>query len=62
MKAVNLGSDTDTTGTVAGGLAGILYGEEGIQADWKEYLVKSAEIRSWAEQLFEIYGKRDPSV
>ena len=35
---------------------------QGIQADWKEYLVKSAEIRSWAEQLFEIYGKRDPSV
>lgn len=26
LKAVNLGSDTDTTAAVAGGLAGIMYG------------------------------------
>ena len=30
LKAVNLGSDTDTTAAVAGGLAGIMYGLEGI--------------------------------
>ena len=30
IKAVNLGYDTDTVGAVAGGLAGILYGIEGI--------------------------------
>ena len=26
LKAVNLGGDTDTTGCVAGGLAGVVYG------------------------------------
>ena len=34
LKAVNLGSDTDTTAAVAGGLAGIMYGLEGIPAEW----------------------------
>lgn len=41
LKAVNLGSDTDTTAAVAGGLAGLLYGLEGIPAGWKEGLVRS---------------------
>ena len=34
LKAVNLGSDTDTTAAVAGGLAGIMYGLEGIPDEW----------------------------
>ena len=48
LKAVNLGSDTDTVGAVAGGLAGILYGAESIPAEWlatlkrREYLEKIA--------------------
>ena len=33
LKAVNLGMDTDTTAVVAGGLAGILYGYDGIPAE-----------------------------
>jgi ADP-ribosylglycohydrolase len=36
--AVNLGSDTDTTAAVAGGLAGIVYGIEAIPAEWMEAL------------------------
>lgn len=36
LKAVNLGDDTDTTAAVAGGLAGILYGYEGIPDIWKK--------------------------
>lgn len=59
LKAVNLGSDTDTTGAVVGGLAGILYGEEGIPDEWKTQLVKSDEIREMGERLFE---KMTPSV
>lgn len=35
---MNLGDDTDTTACVAGGLAGILYGYEGIPAEWLEVL------------------------
>ena len=38
LKAVNLGSDTDTVAAVAGGLAGIMYGMEGIPEEWIEGL------------------------
>ena len=34
LKAVNLGDDTDTVAAVAGGLAGIIYGIEGIPEEW----------------------------
>lgn len=34
LAAVNLGGDTDTTAAVAGALAGIVYGVEGIPAEW----------------------------
>ena len=38
LTAVNLGSDTDTTAAVAGALAGIVYGVEGIPSDWLSML------------------------
>ena len=38
LHAVNLGSDTDTTAAVAGGLAGIAFGEEAIPYDWIQEL------------------------
>ena len=38
LKAVNLGEDTDTTGAVAGGLAGLVYGYGGIPRDWLDAL------------------------
>lgn len=38
LKAVNLGEDTDTVGAVAGGLAGIIYGMEGIPQEWIDAL------------------------
>ena len=44
LKAVNLGSDTDTVAAVAGGLAGILYGTESIPQDWLRVLAKKEEI------------------
>jgi ADP-ribosyl-[dinitrogen reductase] hydrolase len=53
LKAVNLGGDTDTTGCVVGGLAGILYGEESIPDIWRTQLVKSEEIRALAIKVFE---------
>lgn len=34
LKAVNLGGDTDTVGSVTGGMAGIFYGYESIPEDW----------------------------
>jgi len=34
-NAISLGNDTDTTACIAGGLAGIVYGERGIPHHWK---------------------------
>ncbi|MBL7818078.1 MAG: ADP-ribosylglycohydrolase family protein [Saprospiraceae bacterium] len=53
LKAVNLGEDTDTTGAVAGGLAGIMYTEVGIPKSWLVQLVKVEEIRDLTVRLFE---------
>ncbi len=53
LKAVNLGRDTDTTATVAGGIGGILYGEEGIPADWLAKLQKADYLRNIAANFFD---------
>lgn len=45
LKAVNLGEDTDTTAAVAGGLAGILYGESSIPPEWLSRIAKLDELR-----------------
>lgn len=34
LKAVNLGDDTDTTGAVAGSIAGLVYGFDSIPREW----------------------------
>jgi ADP-ribosyl-[dinitrogen reductase] hydrolase len=52
QKAVNLGEDTDTTGCVTGGLAGIYYGIESIPAHWVEALARKNDIFLLAEKLF----------
>jgi ADP-ribosyl-[dinitrogen reductase] hydrolase len=44
LSAVNLGLDTDTTGMVAGGLAGALYGLDSVPADWLASLARKDEI------------------
>lgn len=47
LKAVNLGEDTDTVAAVAGGLAGLTYGYDGIPKEW----VKQLARRKWIEDL-----------
>ena len=44
LKAVNLGGDTDTTGCVAGGLAGVAYGIKSIPADWIRVLARKGDV------------------
>ena len=46
LKAVNLGGDTDTTGCVAGGLAGVHYGMAAIPNDWLAALPRQEELRA----------------
>ena len=47
LKAVNLGSDTDTVAAIAGGLAGLFYGYDGIPQDWLDVIQK----RDWIENM-----------
>lgn len=51
LKAVNLGEDTDTTGAVTGGLAGIYYGVADIPKDWLETLARQEDIMALAARL-----------
>ena len=51
LKAVNLGHDTDTTAAVTGGLAGLLYGFDGIPKEWVRQLAKREEIEELARNL-----------
>lgn len=44
LKAVNLGDDTDTTGTVAGGLAGVFYGASAIPKEWLATLARQDDV------------------
>jgi len=53
LKAVNLGEDTDTTGAVTGGLAGLLYGLESIPEKWLQQIAKYNDIENLAERLNE---------
>ena len=49
--AVNLGGDADTIGAVTGGLAGIIYGIEGIPKEWMEALRRKKTIEKYLFNL-----------
>jgi len=51
LKAVNLGEDTDTTGAITGGIAGIYYGFESIPEEWVDVLVRKDDIEKLCERL-----------
>jgi len=52
LKAVNLGEDTDTTGAITGGIAGIYYGFENIPEEWISELVRKDDIEKLCEKLY----------
>lgn len=47
LKAVNLGSDTDTVAAIAGGLAGLFYGYDDIPQEWLDVIQR----KSWIEEM-----------
>ena len=53
LKAVNLGSDTDTVAAVAGGLAGALYGVGGIPCEWLDGLIGREYIERLCREAYE---------
>ena len=52
LRAVNLGDDTDTTGAVAGGLAGLYYGYDAIPGEW----LAAIQRREWIEEMCQMPG------
>jgi ADP-ribosyl-[dinitrogen reductase] hydrolase len=57
VAAVSLGDDTDTTGAVAGALAGARYGASAIPARWLERLQHREELEAHAGKLFSLAGR-----
>ncbi|AYZ14375.1 ADP-ribosylglycohydrolase family protein [Chryseobacterium arthrosphaerae] len=57
LKAVNLGEDTDTTGAITGGIAGIYYGYENIPQEWLNVLVRKDDIEALCEKLNNTYNR-----
>lgn len=53
LRAVNLGIDTDTTGAVTGGLAGLLYGFDSIPSEWIDKIARKDDIVDLASRLAE---------
>ena len=51
LKAVNLGLDTDTTGAVTGGLAGLLYGFDKIPVKWVNQIARQSDIEDLAKRM-----------
>lgn len=56
LKAVNLGEDTDTTAAVAGGLAGVLYGESALPEAWLTQLAERGMIDELCQKAAEAWG------
>ena len=57
LKAVNLGGDTDTIASIAGGMAGIYYGFETIPEEWINEIVRKDDILILIDKFSKIYGR-----
>lgn len=55
LSIINIGHDTDTSAAIAGGLAGIYYGQEGIPEDWIASLARKEDIFNLGDQLNRVY-------
>lgn len=54
LKAVNLGGDTDTTGCVAGGMAGVHYGFNAIPEKWIHALARRGDVEALFNNFCEL--------
>jgi len=56
LKAINFGHDTDTSGAITGGLAGLYYGFSDIPEYWIVSLAKMEEIENLSMELNKKYN------
>jgi ADP-ribosyl-[dinitrogen reductase] hydrolase len=59
LKAVNLGYDTDTTGCVAGGLAGAAYGIKSIPKEWIDELARKGDLDCLFREFADLCSQSD---
>jgi ADP-ribosylglycohydrolase len=55
FKAINLGNDTDTTATVVGGVAGLVYGLDNVPEKWLNTLARKNDILKLSEEFSKAY-------
>jgi ADP-ribosylglycohydrolase len=58
LAAINLGLDTDTTGMVAGSLAGLCYGLDDVPVKWLNSLARKSEIDDLVSRFTLIVAQR----
>ena len=58
LKAVNLGDDSDSTGAVTGGIAGIFYGVEAIPKEWIKKIIRYQDIVELVEEFYKAVYKK----
>lgn len=64
LRAVNLGEDTDTTGCVVGGAAGVAFGYEAIPREWTDAVMQECtgsperELGQWIDRFADQCGCR----
>jgi ADP-ribosylglycohydrolase len=59
LLAVNHGGDSDSTGSIAGNLLGLIHGEAGIPATWLERLEAREVVAQVATDLWLHFGEGD---
>ena len=63
LKAVNLGGDADTNASVAGALAGVIYGKEAIPQEWVDTLLNKQLLDEIAEKFTRmLFGTTDKTL
>lgn len=55
LSIINLGDDTDTSAAIAGGLAGLYYGEMGVPSIWTGSLARAKDIKKLAFKVYDKY-------
>ncbi|MEN8907535.1 MAG: ADP-ribosylglycohydrolase family protein [Clostridiales bacterium] len=58
LKAVNLGGDTDTVGTITGALAGMYYKMDGIPDEWLQKIVCKEDIDKQLNKFYKYCSEK----
>ena len=56
VQAVSLGDDADSTGAVAGALAGAAFGAQGLPGRWREHVQYREELNEQADRILALSG------